>query len=632
MTLPRRERATGPGHRVDKSLITVTGKEIIVRPPKHPADEITQILGGRYNKVNRSYKLQPTSWNVRTLVDWYGEEILTGAPWEVKNLALHDWGFTGWKGEKRHRAESHPRWDDLYDFQKEAVEYMVCNPHRGCLLGLDPGLGKAPTTIVAMDVLQVSKVLIVAPLTLARNWMAELDDWSQLYRSWSRATRSEKDPKTECVITNHEVLFVPHWIDEYGDDVEIEDGYARIGIGGKGNEEWIRASPVNMKEWIQSGPLKTDKRTGKEVPARQRIVKVRDTYDLDWEVIVIDESVVLKNRRAVKIDLLLALAKYAGMVWLLSGSPTAKYRNDLYPQMKMIMPRGFKSYWRFTEFFCTVDKGQWGWKVTGDRPEHDPKSYLRDFLFMRSQKDVLPELPDYIYDPVEVDLTVKQQKAFNEMMKDWITMLDNDKIVEATITLSQMTRAAQITSNLVNIGGTDSSSKSDILMTLLENDDIQFPLLIWTWWVPTAEAIHERLVKFVKGKGLTLDLVVGDMDAAIKDMCLQDYKSGETDILVLQMGVGKYGHTLTDTRTVFYHDRHFDSDAYFQSLRRVRRIGLEHSPRLIVPRSLRSFDPVVEANLSGKLQSIAKLGNKDLREMLMSLGGGMMPWSMEHEQ
>jgi hypothetical protein len=41
---------------------------------------------------------------------------------------------------------------------------------------------------------------------------------------------------------------------------------------------------------------------------------------------------------------------------------------------------------------------------------------------------------------------------------------------------------------------------------------------------------------------------------------------------------------------------------------------------------------MIELNLSGKLQSIAKLGNKDLRELLMSLGGSMIPWSMNSEQ
>jgi SNF2 family DNA or RNA helicase len=367
------------------------------------------------------------------------------------------------------------------------------------------------------------------------------------------------------------------------------------------------------------------------VPARKRIVEVRESYDVDWDLIIVDESVLLKNRRAIKVDLIYQLAKYTDFVWLLSGSPTTRYNNDLFPQMKIIMPRGFKSYWRFAEYFCVVDKGQWGWKITGDQPDKPPAKYLKDFMFIRSQKDVLPELPDYIYDPIEIDLTAKQLRAFDEMMEDWVTILDNGKEVSASIALAQQVRAAQITSNLVNIGGERSSAKEDLLVDMIDNDEIRFPLLIWTWWVPTAESVHKRLTDLYS-KDLEIDFVIGDMDAAIKDLVLTDYKRGEIDVLVLQMGVGKFGHTLTDTRTVYYHDRYFDADAYFQSLRRVRRIGLDHRPRLVVPRSLHSFDPVVELNLSGKLQSIAKLGNKDLREMLQSLGSSMLPWSMEYEQ
>ena len=598
--------------------ITISGKEVIVRPPKHPADEIKDVLGGTYDKSRKLWKLKPTSMNICTLVDWYGEDILEGAPPEIKHLALADWGFTGWRlttDEGRilkHRATSHPCWDDLYDFQQEAVEYLTSNPHAGALLALEPGLGKAPTSIVAMDIMMYTKVLIVAPLTLARNWQRELDKWSQFYRSWSRATRAEKDPRTECVITNHEVLFDPHFYDEYGEDVTVPGG------------------PKAQLEWIIQGPKVRDSRTGKMVPKRKRKVMIRDSYDIDWDLIIIDESIMLKNRRAVKVDVLMSIVKYAKMVWLLSGSPTSKYRNDLFPQVKMIMPRAFRSYWRFTDFFCNIDRSEWGWKVTSDRPDHDPQRYLKDFMFIRSQKDVLPELPEYVYDPIEIELNADQRSAFATMLEEWYAELESGKKVEESIILAQMTRLAQITSNLVNLerGKKRSSAKEDLLMSLIEQEEVLFPLLIWTWWVPTTQSMYDRLFDETK---LRVDMVTGDMKTHEKDSVLDNYKSGRLDCLVLQMGVGKFGHTLTDTRTVYYHDRFFDSDAYFQSLRRVRRIGLEHRPRLIIPRAPFGADPVIELNLSGKLQSIARLGNKDLKELLQSLGSSMIPWALEHD-
>lgn len=607
-----------------RTAIKVDGKEILVQPPRSPSNEVKEVLGGRWDKARNCWRLPPTALNVQQLVEWYGSDILEGAPAPVVDLYFEEWGFQP-NEELCARAEEHDAWEDLYPFQQEAVRYMVSNPHRGTILALEPGLGKTPVAAVAADVLGATKILIVAPLTLAKNWIREFDSWSTMYRSWSRATRGEKDPKTECVVCNHEVLFEPHFYDETRTKKYPRGKRVEWGKNKDDEEVYQLSNPRHAKQWILEGPKEHDKKKDKEVPARKRKIELRPSYDQDWDIIIVDESVLLKNRKAVKVDLLEDLIPYAGQVWLLSGSPTAKFRNDLWPQVKLIMPRGFRSYWRFTEFFCVVDKNQWGWKVTGDRPDHDPREYLRDFMFLRSQKEVLPDLPDYIYDPIELDLNPDQQRAFREMFEEWRTDLGSERI-EAPNAVAQLTRLAQITSNLINISKKRSSAKEDLLMTLIAEDDIRFPLLIWTWWVPTAWSIYERLYDKTD---LAVDVIVGDMDAEIKDGNLSAFQDGKLDVLVLQMGVGKFGHTLTNSRTVFYHDRHFDSDAYFQSLRRVRRIGLYHKPRLIVPRAPFGSDPIVELNLSGKLQSIARLGNRDLKELLDSLGAGTIPWSMD---
>lgn len=608
--------------------IEIDGKEILVRPPKMPSNEVKEVLGGRWDKSKSAWRLPPTALNVMTLEDWYGREFFDGAPWVIKHLVFSDWGFTGWgvggtdnHSAMRKRALMHPHWEELYDFQKEAVEYMVCNPHRGTILALSPGLGKSPTSIVAADVLQAAKILVVAPLTLARNWMKEWDKWSQLYRSWSRATAGEKDPKTECVITNFETLFEPVFIDENGEEFTYP-------LDKKGQE--IRGAKA-QKEWVQKGPKKRNPKTGKMVPVRQRKVEPRWSYFKEtWDVIIIDESVLLKNRKAVKVDVLQKMAQYAHQVWLLSGSPTSKFRSDLFPQVKTIMPRGFSSYWRFADFFCTVDRNQWGWSVVGDRPDHDPQEYLKDFMFVRNQKDVLDELPDYIYDPIEIDLLPQQSKAFREMIDDWQTELEESgTVISADNRLAQTTRVQQITSNMVNLpNGTRVSAKEELLVTLLDQDDIEFPMIVWCWWVPTAQSVYDRI--YSDFRDIEVDMVIGEMKRQEKDEAIDAYRNGDLDILVLQMGVGKFGHNLQHTRTVYYHDRSFDTDAYIQSLRRVRRIGLHHRPRLIVPRSKYSSDPLVELNLAGKMQSIAKVANHDLRELLQSLGAGMVPWEMEY--
>lgn len=611
--------------------LEVEGKDILVRPAKYPSKEVQEILGGRWDKKIKAWRVAPTSLNVTMLVDWYGEDILDGAPQAVRDLFEYEWGFPGFDAhpDLEARAHAHPRWDDLYPFQQEAVEYIVCNPHRGCLLHLSPGLGKTPVSIVAMDVLGLHKVLVLAPLTLARNWIAEADAWESQFRSKTRATAANKNPMSEMTITNFETLFEVVLRDE-DDNVYHEDEFVEWHPNGEEVETFKVTNAPKVKAWIAAGPKKNNTK-GKMVPVRERITQARRAYaDRDWDLILVDESILFKNRKAVKVGVVQQLTKFAKQVWLLSGSATAKYRDDLFPQVQTIMPRAFRSYWRFAEFFCIIDKSGYGWTNEGDRPGIDIHDLLKDFMFVRDQKDVLPDLPEYIYRPIETVLNQDQAKAHQMMMDEWVADLedgDAEVAVTASNVLSQLTRLQQITSNLCNLTNEDkeypnSSAKEDLLVDLMKNEDIETPLLVWVNYVPTGQSYEARLQK--EFPDLSVAFVHGDATTQKKkdarDDTLQSFKDGTLDVLILQYEVGKFGHTFTKTRTVYYGDRSWNSDSIIQSLRRVRRIGLTHSPVLIIPRASGTIDDYVEMVLEGKLRSVADVTRADLIELLRSLG------------
>ena len=73
---------------------------------------------------------------------------------------------------------------ELHDYQKYAVKFIEEHPISALLL--DMGLGKTITTLTAInnliyDMFEISKVLIIAPLRVARDtWSAEIDKWEHL--------------------------------------------------------------------------------------------------------------------------------------------------------------------------------------------------------------------------------------------------------------------------------------------------------------------------------------------------------------------------------------------------------------------------------------------------------------------
>jgi hypothetical protein len=426
----------------------------------------------------------------------------------------------------------------LYRFQQEAVEFLVCNPHMGGMLGLSPGLGKTVVSIVAADLLELERCLVLAPLTLAKAWGAELERWSSRALPTRRAQAGDREPGDAWTIANHEVIQEVVAQDEDGNTYTTAE---ELGFN--------PANARRMKAWIEEGP-KVAGPKGKKVWARKRLVRLRRDYlSLPWQLVIADESILLKNREAVKGDVLMTLRKRwaDSWYWMLSGAPSSKYRDHMFRQLQLMLPSIFTSYWRFAEFFCVVDKDGWGWTIEGDRPEIDVHLYLKDVLFVRSQEEVLPELPKYILREIPLDATPAQRTALDSMFNDWIVEgeEDPDEIVTASNWLSRFTRLQQITSNMCSLpkatGGyfKPSSATTDLVADLVKNDDVEYPMLVWTWFVESAHEVEKRLQK--ANKKLRVASVVGPEATKKKEAKLQAFKDAELDVLVLQLGVGKHG-------------------------------------------------------------------------------------------
>ena len=71
-----------------------------------------------------------------------------------------------------------------HDYQQFAINYILEHPIAAVILGM--GLGKTSITLTAIEQLiydsfEVSKVLVVAPLRVARNtWSDEIHKWNHL--------------------------------------------------------------------------------------------------------------------------------------------------------------------------------------------------------------------------------------------------------------------------------------------------------------------------------------------------------------------------------------------------------------------------------------------------------------------
>ncbi len=435
----------------------------------------------------------------------------------------------------------------LFGYQRDAAGRLAATPH-GQVVVLSPGLGKSAVAVVAADkvVPPDEKVLIIAPASLLETWRREIEAWQ----------------------SGDGGVYVVH-----------------------GEPEWEIAADAR---WV--------------VASWDKLARDPDIFGSGWPVLILDESVMAKSRQAKRRKAALKVRRGSDRVWLLSGNPTTKYADDMWAQLNIVWPKAFPSYWRFARRYCVIEETPWGDKVVGTKRTRNVMEDNADLVIVVNQEDVL-DLPEYLFEAVDVSLEGKQLKAYRSMEDEFVASLGDGSEVVAENEVARLQKLQQIAS-----WWDGKSAKHDALIDLLPS--FEGPHLIWTHWREGAEALWTRLVD----AGYAAAWVSGQDSRKEKDQTLEDFKRGLVDVLVLSIGVGKFGHTFTNVKTIHYVDKTWNADDYFQSLRRVRRIGLTHRPVVVTYRAPGTADELVELNLEGKLTPISKMTRSDLKELLRGLG------------
>ena len=425
---------------------------------------------------------------------------------------------------------------DLLTFQREAVGFMV-KAKRG-LLGLAPGLGKTPISILAIKELG-GRTLIVCPLPLLYNWKREIKKWA--------------GEESEI------------WHKDVGEDIEL----------------WVITNYETALRYMVEYDVKKIVKDGK---TKKLNVNWRPTEQFDFDNLIIDESVLIKNRKAQRSKTIYTLAnkvKKIKHVYLLSGSPVTKFLDDMWHQFHVLDRKRFPSYWTFTKNYCVLEETYWGVKLIANQEKAAQriKQEYRDIYFARTQDQVL-DLPDWIFDTLEIPMLPEQARMYREMQEDFITTLPDGNDIVAPNILAQITRLIQFASNPALIGGPEIHPKWTTAVELLEFE--QLPAIIWTNFIKTAEMLEEQLRK----KGYTVGTLIGKTKDTVRDNIVQEFQNGYLNVIVAHPAVGKFGLTLTAARTAIYVERSYNGDDYYQSLHRVRRFGTTHSPHVIILLSL----------------------------------------------
>ena len=277
---------------------------------------------------------------------------------------------------------------ELHPYQVYCVDFLERNA--SCALFLDCGLGKTSIALTAIehllyDSFEVSRVLIIAPLRVARDtWLNELAKWAHL-----RNLRMER------------VIGSPK------DRVAALSRKAELYIINRENVEWL------VKHYA-----------GRRLP---------------FDMLVIDELSSFKNSHAKRFVALKRVIGQFSRVVGLTGTPAPNGLEDLWPQVFLLdrgvrLGRTMRSY--IDMFFTTPNS--WLPYKHELKPGAEDEIYKRigDICVSMRATDHL-QMPERVDNIVELTLSTKEEKLYKQMERDMLLpYADGDVLAVNAATLA----------------------------------------------------------------------------------------------------------------------------------------------------------------------------------------------------
>lgn len=267
-----------------------------------------------------------------------------------------------------------------HEYQKYAIRHI--ETHKEAALFLDMGLGKSVIALTAIwnlafDFFEVSRVLVVAPLRVARDtWPAEIEKWEHLkYMTYSVVVGTEEERK-QALFKN-----------------------ALVYIINRENVDWL----VN-----KSG-----------VPFR-------------FDMVVIDELSSFKSHTSKRFKSLLKVRPHIKRIVGLTGTPSGNGLMDLWAEFRLLdMGKRLGRYIsHYREAFFEPDKkNQMMVFSYKPRPGAAKEIYqlIGDMTISMKSLDFLP-MPKLIMNEVHVKLSPAERKVYDELRKKMALSIEGKEI------------------------------------------------------------------------------------------------------------------------------------------------------------------------------------------------------------
>jgi SNF2 family DNA or RNA helicase len=416
-------------------------------------------------------------------------------------------------------------WTGLYkpfDHQKETSSFLTL--HRRAFCFNEQGTGKTSSVIWAADYLIkekfINRVLVICPLSIMQSaWEADLFKFA-MHRTCAIAHSYSKEKRIQAIQSDTDFVIINY------DGLEI-----------------IKDEIINAK----------------------------------FDLIVVDEANAYKNVQTKRWKILASVIRPETWVWMLTGTPASQSPTDAYGLAKLINPTGVpKFFGAFRDMVLQkITQFKWIPKPSSERVVHQ---VLQPAI--RYTKEECLDLPDMTYVTREVPLSAQQNKFYEAIRNNMMTVAAGEEIttVNAAVNLNKLLQLScgAVYSDSGEIVAFDAKNRMTALLEVIE--EASHKVIVFAPFKHAIEIIAEEMRK----NKIPAEIIHGGVSATKRTEIFSRFQTEDNPrVLIIQPQAAAHGVTLHAANVVVWWGPITSIETYLQANARVHRAG-QRNPCTVV--------------------------------------------------
>ena len=288
-----------------------------------------------------------------------------------------------------------------------------------------------------------------------------------------------------------------------------------------------------------------------------------------FDLIIVDEANAIKSVQTDRWKALASLIKSNTRIWLMTGTPASQSPLDAYGLAKLVNPDSVPRFFGSFRDKVMTKLTQYKWV-----PKKDSKETVHKILqpAIRFTKEECLDLPDLLYTTREAPLTAQQQKYYDAIKKQMMTVAAGEEIT-ATNAAAMLNKLLQISQGAAytdtkEVVEFDIASRFNELLEVIDQTDHK--VLVF---VPFRHSM-EMLQTALQNKGITVESIHGGVASHQRGEIIKRFQTEDDPrILLLIPQATAHGITLTRADQVVWWGPVASTEIYLQANSRAHRAG-----------------------------------------------------------